>query len=133
MTYFIKKYQDIFFYLFFGACTTIANIISYAFCTRILNWDTVLSTVIAWLIAVIFAYITNRQWVFHSTAKDYKDISKEFLSFFSCRIATGVLDILIMYIFVTILHFPDIILKAISNILVIILNYAASKLIIFKK
>lgn len=128
----IKKYQDIICYLFFGVCTTIANIGCYALSTRILHWETVSSTIIAWFTAVALAYITNRQWVFHSTAKGYKSIAKEAASFFTCRIATGIMDILIMYVFVTILHFPDIILKAISNILVVITNYIASKLVIFK-
>lgn len=87
------------------------------------------STVIAWTVAVLFSYWGNRNFVFHS---NNSGILKEAAEFFSCRIATGVLDVIIMYIFVDVLDFPDVIVKTTSNIIVIILNYIASKLFIFK-
>ena len=111
-----------------GALTTIINILVYWIATRILSWPVVASTVIAWVIAFLFAYWANRTFVFHSKGP----IMKEFIEFFVCRIATGVLDVIIMYLFVDVLGFYDVLIKTASNILVIILNYIASKLFIFK-
>ena len=91
------------------------------------------STVIAWILAVLFAYITNRKWVFHSSAATAAEIRKEILSFFVCRLATGALDWACMFIFVDLLGFYDVAMKVLANILVIILNYAASKLVIFRR
>ena len=91
------------------------------------------STIFAWVLAVLFAYITNRKWVFHSTAKGSKEILKEMVSFFSCRLATGIVDWLCMFVFVDLLKFNDLIIKVAANVVVVVLNYVASKLFIFKK
>lgn len=119
-------------YLFFGVCTTAVNFITYFLCTRIHIGVTV-STVIAWIVSVLFAYVTNRIYVFESKAMDKKSIIKEMASFASCRLATGVLDVIIMYVFVEIMGYNDLIIKVASNIFVTVLNYTASKLWIFKK
>ncbi len=89
------------------------------------------STVIAWTVAVLFAYWSNRTFVFHSRVTSRSGVLKEAVEFFSCRVATGVMDVIIMYLFVDVLGFYDVLVKAASNILVIILNYIASKLFIF--
>lgn len=127
------KYYDVIAYLFFGVCTTVVNIVVYAICAKVLHFNTVVSTTIAWILSVAFAYITNRIWVFKSKVKDFKGIMREICSFVAARLATGVLDLLIMYVFVDLLHWPDMIIKVASNILVIVLNYIASKLFIFAK
>ncbi len=128
-----KKYNSIIMYLFFGVCTTLVNIISYYIFAHIFKAGVMFSTVIAWILAVLFAYVTNRKWVFKSYAKTKKEIFNEIVSFFSCRLATGLVDWLCMFIFVEKLGFNDVIIKTLANILVIVLNYIASKLIIFKK
>lgn len=128
----LKKYQGIISYLFFGVCTTLVNMIVYGFCSKIWNLDTIASTSIAWVLAVIFAYVTNRKWVFQSKACGAKAIIKEISSFFVCRILTGILDIAVMYIFVDKLHFEGMIIKLASNVLVVVVNYIASKFVIFK-
>ena len=127
----IKKNKDILAYLFFGVCTTLINIVSYYLMAHILNLGVIVSSVIAWVLAVLFAYLTNRKMVFHSEAKTLKEICKEILLFFSCRVSTGILDILMMWLFVDIIGFNDVIIKMVSNVIVIILNYVFSKLIIF--
>ena len=127
---FIKKNINIFSYLFFGICTTIINVVVFWLMAHCLNWETLPSTIIAWLVAVLFAYITDRKWVFHS--KD-NGIIKEMVSFFTCRLATGVVDWVIMIVFVDIIALNDILIKIISNLLVIIINYTASKYVIFRK
>ena len=130
--FFFKKRIDIILYIFFGLCTTFVNMIAYWLFARQLKLDIMTSNIIAWVLAVLFAYITNRKWVFHSKASSIKEISSEIISFFGCRLATGIVDCLCMYIFVELIGFDDMIIKVVSNIIVVVLNYVASKLIIFK-
>ena len=129
----LKKYKDIVSYLFFGVCTTVINILIYYISAHLFHYSTLISTVVAWVGACLFAYFTNRKWVFHSTTKAKKDIFLEIISFFACRLATGFVDWIIMVVFVDFFHFNDIVIKVISNVIVIILNYVASKLVIFNK
>lgn len=120
-------------YLFFGVCTTGINLASYYILYEILNFGNITATISAWLFAVIFAFITNKLFVFGSKDLNMKVILYETITFFSCRILTGVLDVIIMYLAVDIMGWHAMIWKLISNVLVIILNYLASKLIIFKR
>lgn len=129
----IEKYKDIIPYTIFGILTTAVNVVSYWFCAHICKFGTMTSTIIAWFLAVLFAYLTNRQWVFHSEANTKKEIENEVISFYVCRLLTGIVDLACMWLFVDILSLNDVYIKVFSNILVIILNYVASKLIIFKK
>lgn len=127
------KYKEIILYGFFGGCTTIVNVIIYYLSSRWLGLGTVVSTLLAWWIAVLFAYVTNRVMVFHSSNKEMRAILIEFAFFVACRLLTGILDIAIMYLFVDRLGCYDLIIKIISNVFVIIANYIASRLLIFKK
>lgn len=129
----IIKYKGIIFYGIFGVITTVINIAAYALCYKVLGIANVPSVIIAWTVAVIFAFVTNKLWVFESKSMDKKTVIAEFIKFMCARLATGGLDLLIMYIGVDVMHGPDVILKAASNIIVIILNYVFSKLIVFKK
>ncbi len=128
-----QKYKDVIPYAIFGVLTTLVNIASYWLCAHALGMPVMASTIIAWILAVLFAYVTNRKWVFLSEAKGRRAIVKEMLSFFVCRLATGVVDWACMFLFVDVLHWNDVLIKTGANILVIALNYIASKLIIFKK
>lgn len=128
-----KKYLDVIPYLFFGVCTTVVNVVTYWICAHLLSLKTMVSTIIAWILAVLFAYVTNRKWVFCSETHEVWDICKEMASFFGCRLATGIVDWLSMYVFVELLSANDVFIKIAANLLVIVLNYVASKLIIFKK
>lgn len=83
--------------------------------------------------AVTFAYLTNKSWVFESKSWEWQVLRKEVPAFISCRLATGIMDLVIMYIFVDILDWHAMLMKFVSNVLVIILNYIFSKLVIFKK
>ena len=127
------KYRDMIPYMIFGVLTTLVNIAAYWLLAHPLGLPTVPSTVIAWGLAVLFAYVTNRTWVFHSEAKTRNEIIKEGVSFYLCRLGTGVLDWLGMYVMVDVLHWNDLIVKIAVNIVVIVLNYVASKLIVFRK
>ena len=127
----MEKYKDIVPYAIFGILTTIINIVVYLFFAHILKKEVMLSTLAAWFLSVLFDYVTNRKWVFHSGVLTFSNIIREAVAFFICSLATGIADILIMFIFVNIFHFNDLFIKIISNIAVIILNYVASKWIIF--
>lgn len=128
-----NKYKEVILYIFFGGCTTLVNIVVYYLCAHPLNRSTTMSTIISWILSVTFAYVTNKIWVFESNVDNKHDLLKEMVSFYGCRLSTGILDLIIMIVFVDILMFNDLIIKILSNILVIVLNYVASKLYIFKK
>lgn len=129
----IKKHKSIILYIIFGVATTIVNIVVYYICSHVLKLQTVGSTCVAWVFAVLFAYVTNRIWVFESRAASLHEIIAEIIKFFLCRIATGVFDVVFMYICVDYAGYNDVVIKAFSNVVVIVLNYVASKLIVFKK
>ena len=124
------KYKDIIPYGVFGVLTTLVNIVSYWVAAHPLGLSVMASTVIAWFMSVLSAYVTNRKWVFHSEAEGFEAIVKEMVSFFGCRLATGFVDLACMFVFVDVLHLDDVVIKVIAN--VIVLNYVASKLVIFK-
>ena len=129
---FIKYHQSIL-YLFFGICTTAVNFIIYYIGAHMLSLSIILSTCLAWFTSVIFAYVTNKWWVFESKILCLQAVIQEFISFICCRLFTGACDLLIMFIFVDFLGVNDLFVKVTSNVLVIILNYIFSKLIIFKQ
>jgi len=125
-----NKYKMPILYLFFGGLTTFINIFVYFICYNIFNLSNVSSNIVAWIIAVIFAFITNKIYVFESKSKS---ILYELSAFLACRLGTGVLDLGIMYLTVDILKWNALLMKIISNIIVIVLNFVFSKLVIFKK
>ena len=129
----IKKNKSVILYLFFGACTTAINVICYYLLCHLLEIPTVAGTIISWFVSVVFAYITNSIFVFESKATGFKNKTLEIIEFFLGRVATGVLDTLIMFVTVDLLHYNGVIWKIISNIIVIILNYVIGKWIFKKK
>ena len=129
----IVKYKHFILYAVFGVLTTVVNIAAYWLCTRVLGLPTVPSTVIAWFLAVFFAYITNRRLVFESEAQGKREILTECAKFFAMRIATGIFDIAFMYVTVDVLKWNDVAMKFVSNVIVIVLNYLASRLVVFRK
>ncbi len=127
----LKKHKQIILYLVFGVLTTVVNIVAYWVFAYPLSLNTILSTILAWLLSVVFAFVTNKFFVFEK--KTSKNLAYEILTFFASRLLTGGLDTLIMFVFVDILLANDILIKVISNIVVIILNFVLSKIIVFKK
>ena len=129
------KYKEIINYLIFGVLTTIVSLVTYYICVyTILDPDNAIqlqiANVISWIISVAFAYITNRKFVFESKEKNkIKEASK----FVTSRIATLLMDMAIMYVGVTVLKFNDKIMKLISQVVVIVMNYILSKILVFKK
>ena len=130
-----KKYDEIINYLIVGGLTTIVSLGTYYFCVyTFLNpnnaFQLQIANIISWISCVTFAYFTNRIFVFKSKRTDKL---KEAISFYGSRIATLLLEMGIMFVFVTILHFNDKIIKLVAQVVITILNYVLSKLLIFKK
>lgn len=127
-----QKYKETILYLFFGVLSTIVNIGTYLFFTRVLGVNFLISNAIAWVAAVIFAYITNKFFVFESKSVEFKFLIKEFTSFVSCRIFSGVTEMGVMYVMINLMSINDFVVKIITNVVVVVLNFIFSKLIIFK-
>ena len=130
-----NQHHEIINYLIFGVLTTVISLMTYYGLTiTILNpkikIELQIANILSWLVGVLFAYFTNRKFVFYSTNQNKK---KEFFTFVSARVSTLILDMLVMFIGVSFLYFNDKIVKLISQVLVIIGNYVLSKIIVFKK
>ena len=127
----IKKHWEFITYVFFGGLTTVVNYVSYLLLAPYFAGTTI-PTAAAWVLSVIFAYLTNRKWVFHSAAQSGKALAREAASFLGARLLSGVMDIGVMWFFVDKLGFSGKIVKLASNIFVVLFNYVVSKLVIFK-
>ena len=128
----LRKNRELISYLVFGVLTTAVNYITYLLFAPLFATTTV-PTAIAWVLSVIFAYITNRIFVFRSTARGWKALLFEVVSFFGARVLSGVLDVAFMWVFADYMGFDDKWMKLISNVFVIIFNYITSKLVVFRK
>lgn len=129
----LKKYRSFIAYAVFGVFTTVVNIVTYNICYVQMGMSNTISNVISWVLAVTFAYLTNKVWVFDSRSWEWSVLVKEVPAFISCRLATGIMDLVIMFVSVDVMKANGMIMKILSNVLVIILNYVFSKLVIFKK
>lgn len=129
------KNKEIINYLIFGVLTTFINLLVYYILTNTIldpkiNIELQIANIIAWIVAVLFAYITNKLYVFNTKEKK---VTKEIINFFTSRIITLILEILFMYIFVSILKLNDQIIKLLVTIIIVIINYILSKFFVFKK
>lgn len=128
------RYKELFFYAVFGVGATVINIVSYRVLANTFGKKYFLiANIIAWILAFIFAFITSKLFVFESKSWEAQIAMKEFVGFLSARLATGILDTVLMWLFVSVISLDDTLSKIIINILVIIINYIASKFFIFKK
>lgn len=134
-----KKYEEVINYLVMGVLATVVNLaVKYLLLFTVLDASNAtqlqIAVVISWIAACLFAYVTNRIVVFKSKSKN---ILKEFISFVLARVFTLILEMLIMFIFVTYLKLNSdiwvIIWSLVAQVVVIVVNYVLSKLIIFKK
>ena len=129
----ILKYWDILSYLFFGGLTTVVNYVVYLPCYNRLGISAAVSNVIAWAAAVLFAFLTNKPFVFKSHDWSAKTVWPEFTKFVGCRIGSGALETVIIFVTVDLLCWNGNWMKLATSVLVVILNYFASKLLVFRK
>ena len=139
----LKKYKEVILYVLFGGLTTVVNYIIYFICTEgfQIGWSP--ATLISWLGAVIFAYVTNRIWVFESRAKGFSAVLYEFVKFIAARLLSLGLEWLTLKLLIDVLRMDvllyrnlplgEFLAKTVAQILVIIANYVFSKWIVFRK
>ena len=128
-----KKREEIFLYLLFGFLTTLVNYLVYL---PLLNAGTVaaaLASVVAWCVAVIFAFVTNKNFVFKSKNWSCAIVVPEFFSFSAARVISLIVESVIIYITVDLLAYNGVYMKIATSIIVVILNYIASKMMVFNK
>ena len=128
----LKKYKELFLYGIFGVLTTLINIVIFYLLDKI-GINVYINNTIAWIVSVLFAFITNKIFVFESKNMSLKIILKEGFSFFLARIFSYFVDMFMIFILFQVMGINKMIAKVISNAIVIIINYFLSKLIIFKK
>ena len=131
------KYEEIISYLIFGFLTTVVSVVTYYIFANFLFQEKTditvqISNVLSWICAVIFAYITNRKYVFKSKSVG-KDKLKEIFGFFIARVSSLVIDMTMMFVLFSVMHIDDTISKIIVQFVVVIVNYVFSKLFVFKK
>lgn len=120
-------------YLFAGVATTVVNYVVYFLATRMLSMGVLAGTWTAWVCAVLFGYVVNKLFVFHTHCESIGELAKEATGFFGMRLVSLGMETVLMYLTVEVIGLNDLVMKLLVNILVIIANYAFSKLFIFKK
>lgn len=127
------KYYDILVYLVFGVLTTVVNYIVYLPCYNVLGLSSSVSNLIAWAAAVVFAYLTNKPFVFRSHDWSAKTVIPELTKFIGTRLGSGGLETVILLVFVDLLGMNGNVWKLVTSVLVVVLNYIGSKLLVFRK
>ena len=120
-------------YLFAGVATTVVNYVAYFIATRWLSMGVMTGTWTAWVLAVAFGYAVNKAFVFHTHCENMAALVKEAVSFFTMRLVSLGAETVIMFVSVELLGLNDLVMKLLTNFIVIVLNYVFSKLFIFKK
>ena len=123
------KYKEVLLYLIFGGLTTVVSLVTFWLAGHPLGLNTLIANVISWICAVTFAYFTNAKWVFEAQPESRGEWLRQFVSFYAGRLATLGVEELLLFVFVTLLHCNDMLIK----VVVVVLNYVISKLLIFRK
>lgn len=129
----LRKHRDAVVYLVFGVLTTAVNYLVYLPCYNLLHWPAAVSNAVAWVAAVIFAFVTNKPIVFHSHDWSWKVLLPELAKFLACRVASGALETGILFLTVDLLRWNGNLMKLIVSVFVVIANYVGSKLLVFRK
>lgn len=129
----IVKHQSLLIYLVFGVLTTVVNYLVYLPCYNIVHISATLSNVIAWAVAVVFAYLTNKPFVFKSRDWSCATVIPELVKFVGCRIGSGLVETLIIFVTVDYLCWNGNLWKLLVSIIVVILNYVGSKVFVFAR
>ena len=127
-----ERLKELLLYEFFGVFTLLISIGSFALFTETLMIDPLVANVFSWVLAVAFAYVTNRNWVFKKTATGAGDVIHETMRFVSGRLSTLIIEELIILVCVTWLGMDNMIVKVAAQIVVILLNYCISRFWVFR-
>lgn len=128
------NYKEVINYLVFGGLTTIVNFVAYYIFARLIGIDEVISSGLSWFVSVLFAYTTNKIFVFDSKTETKKELLKECASFFLARIISGITcDVGTFALMVKVFYINDIVSKIVTQVMVVIVNYVFSKFVVFRK
>ena len=130
---FYKKNKEMLLYLFFGGLSFIVSVATYALFNVGCHMSAVVANIWSWIITVMFAFLTNRVWVFDSPTETVGEFVKQMISFYAGRVITLVIEEVILFVFIDVLGGNSIVVKIIAQVIVIVLNYVISKLLIFKQ
>ena len=128
-----KKYKEILLYLFFGGLTAVVSIGSYAYMDVVMGMNPLIANIISWILAVTFAYITNKIWVFQVEIHGTKELFQQIFSFYTGRLLTLGIEEAILLIFITKLGFNSIAVKVVAQVVVVVSNYIISKCFVFRE
>lgn len=129
----VQKHREVLVYLFFGVATTLVNMGVFFICNNTLHIDYRLSNAISWFISVLFAFVTNKYFVFESKHEDMASFIKEMFLFYWYRILSFIIDMGMMILLIEYIHTGDFWAKMVTQVVVVVLNYFFSKFFIFKK
>jgi putative flippase GtrA len=124
--------REVVVYVFFGFVTTVVSFVVYTVLIR-MGVNLILTNTISHLVGILVAYTTNKIWVFKAHDFSAKNIIKEFLMFLAGRAATYVIDTLMLWVMIEVMYFNEILSKVFTSVVIIVLNYLASKKIVFRK
>lgn len=130
---FYKRNKSVLLYLFFGALTTLVSILSFILAGTVLRFNVHIANTISWVLAVTFAFFTNRKWVFDGKTSTRKEFFKQARDFYAGRIFTYFVEEVILIVFVNLLALNQDIVKIVAQFVILILNYIISKFFVFKK
>lgn len=128
----IQHHRDMIVYIFFGVLTTLVNYAAFFALFNIVELSGLLSNIISWAVAVVFAFLTNKPFVFRSNDWSSATLIPELFKFIGCRIGSGLLETGIIFLTVDVLSWDGNLMKILTGILVVVLNYLSSKTIVFK-
>ena len=125
--------KEFIWYVISGTVVTIVSWVTYYIPYQILGWSNMVSEIFSWILTVATAYVTNKIWVFKSYSWDWEIVKQEAVKFVSMRLASGVVEWILMWLFVDKMGFNGMLMKVLVSVIVVIMNYVCSKLLIFKK
>ncbi|MCF1617257.1 GtrA family protein [Tetragenococcus koreensis] len=126
-----KRLQEIITYLFFGVMTTAVNFVTFFLARNLFIWNLVISNTFSWVLSVLFAFATNKKWVFKSKTTSSRHFFSELSKFFFYRIVSFGIDMGCMLLFIDGFHMGEFWAKLVTQIIIVVANYVFSKFLIF--
>lgn len=128
-----RRFRELASYVFWGGMTTLVSFAAYGIATRALGIGVVPATVASWIVAVLFAFVTNKLWVFASKSLAPLLVLRELVAFVASRLASGGIELFLMWFFADVLGVNDWLMKLVANVVAIVANYVFSKIFVFRK
>lgn len=130
---FYRKHKEKLLYLFFGGLTTVVSLGTFWFVNRVMAQNEHIANVVSWILAVLFAFVTNRIWVFRAKTESKAAFFRQLFGFYGGRLLTLGVEEVLLLIFITWLHFDSMLIKVLAQVVVLVLNYVVSKWFVFSK